>query len=326
MADQGIFIFVGLVFAAVFFLANGLAVPVFGENRAARKRLKERLDEIDRSSGAAESMSSILREKYLRDLSPIEQAIESIPSMESLSRTIEQAGHKILAYRLVLAAVVIAVLAAYGIWEWFRIWWLVPIAAAMGGWLPFMWISRERAKRFEKFEEQLPDCIDVIRRALMAGHPFTASLKLVSEDMEEPAAGEFGLVFADINYGNDVRHAMMGLLGRVPGVSVMAFVTAILVQKESGGNLAEILGEISSVIRGRFRFQRKVKTLSAEGRMSAWVLAMVPLGLFLMLTISNPGYLPIMLEDEFGQNMVAFAAVWSIVGIYFIRRIIRIEV
>lgn len=325
MTDQGIFIFLGLVFVAVFFLANGLVVPVFGESRQARKRLKERLEDIDRSVGT-ESMASILREKYLRDLSPIEQSIESMPFMESLSQTIEQSGQKILAYRLVIVAVVVAALAAVGIWEAFRIWWLIPVAAGLGGWLPFAWIFWKRAKRFEKFEEQLPDCIDVIRRALKAGHPFTASLRLVAEDMEEPAAGEFGLVFADINYGNDVRHAMLGLLGRVPGVSVMAFVTAILVQKESGGNLAEILGQISDVIRGRFRFQRKVKTLSAEGRMSAWVLAMVPLGLFLLLAISNPEYLEIMLEDELGQNLVAFAAVWSVAGIYFIRRIIRIDV
>lgn len=323
--DGNILIFLGLVFFAVFFLANGLVVPVFSEGRAARKRLKERLEEIDRNSGT-ESMASILREKYLRELSPMEQSLESLPAMEELSRVIEQAGRKILAYRLVLVAIVLGVIAGLVAWEGFRIWWLVPIAVAMGGVIPFAWIFRLRAKRFEKFDEQLPDCIDVIRRALKAGHPFTASLKLVADDMEEPAAKEFGLVFADINYGNDPRNAMLGLLTRVPGVSVMAFVTAILVQRESGGNLAEILGEISSVIRGRFRFQRKVKTLSAEGRMSAWVLAMVPLGLFLVLSVTTPEYLPIMLDDALGRDMVAFAAVWSAIGIYFIRRIIRIDV
>jgi tight adherence protein B len=119
---------------------------------------------------------------------------------------------------------------------------------------------------------------------------------------------------------------MLGLLSRVPSVTVMAFVTAVLVQKETGGNLAEILQQISMVIRSRFRFHRKVKTMSAEGRMSAWVLALVPLGLFAILTVANPEYLPVMLEDELGQKMVAFAAVWSIIGIYFIRRIIRIDV
>jgi tight adherence protein B len=165
-----------------------------------------------------------------------------------------------------------------------------------------------------------------MRRALQAGHPFTTSLKLVAQDAEQPAAREFELTFSDLSYGSDVRRAMLGLLSRVPSVTVMALVTAVLVQKETGGNLAEILRQISTVIRGRFRFHRKVKTMSAEGRMSAWVLAMVPLGLFAFLSVSNPEYLPMMLEDPFGQKMVAFAAVWSMLGIYVIRRIIRIDV
>ena len=179
--DDSLFIFLGLVFFAVFFLANGLVVPVFSEGRAARKRLKERLDEIDRAS-ETESMASILREEYLRDLSPIEKAIESLPTMESLSRVIVQAGHSILAYRLVLMAMVVGALAGFLVWEAFRMWWLVPIAVAMGGAIPFGWIYRTRAKRFAKFDEQLPDCIDIMRRALMAGHPFTACLKLVADD------------------------------------------------------------------------------------------------------------------------------------------------
>ena len=134
--DDSLFIFLGLVFFAVFFLANGPVVPVFSEGRAARKRLKERLDEIDRAS-ETESMASILREKYLHDLSPMEKAIESLSAMESLSRVIEQAGRKILAYRLVLLAIVAAIAAGYFVWGAFRIWWLVPMAVAMGGVIPF---------------------------------------------------------------------------------------------------------------------------------------------------------------------------------------------
>ncbi len=118
---------------------------------------------------------------------------------------------------------------------------------------------------------------------------------------------------------------MLGLLSRVPTVTVMALVTAVLVQKETGGNLAEILQQISVVIRSRFRFHRKVKTMSAEGRMSAWVLALIPLGLLAFLMVANPSYLSVLLDDELGQKMVAFAAVWSIIGIYVIRRIIRID-
>jgi tight adherence protein B len=189
-----------------------------------------------------------------------------------------------------------------------------------------MVVSRDRAARLAKFEEQLPDAVDIMRRALMAGHPFNATLRLVAEDMEDPVAREFDLTFSDINYGNDVRRAMLGLLSRVPSVTVMALVTAILVQKESGGNLAEILDQIARVIRGRFRFQRRVRTLSAEGRMSAWVLAMIPLILVVAMTLVNPDYLPMLLDEAVGRQLAVFAVIWASIGIFFIRRIIRIEV
>ena len=123
--------------------------------------------------------------------------------------------------------------------------------------------------------------------------------------MDDPVAAEFEMTFGDINYGNDVRKAMLGLLGRMPSVTVMALVTSILVQKETGGNLAEILENISNVIRGRFKFQRKVKTYTAEGRMSAWVLAMVPLVLFVILWVVTPDYLPVLLDDPRGQELNA---------------------
>ncbi len=324
MPDQTIFIFLGLVAVAGFFLAQGLVVPVFGESRHTRKRLQERLSEIDHHTGE-ESITSIMREKYLRSLSPFEKAIESLPVMESLSQLIEQSGHKILAYRLVLISIILAVAGSWLVWEFTRMPYVVIFAFVVLGVAPIMKIRGDRTKRFEKFEDQLADCIDVMRRAVQAGHPFSASLRLVAEDMEQPAAGEFELTFSDLNYGNDVRRAMLALLARLPSVTVMAFVTAILVQKETGGNLAEILSQLSTVIRSRFKFQRKVKTLSAEGRMSAWVLAFIPLGLFMFFAIFNPAYLDMMFEDERGQKMLTFAAIWSVIGMYFLRRIIRIE-
>jgi tight adherence protein B len=246
--------------------------------------------------------------------------------MESLRRKIEQSGHEILAYRLVVLAVVIGSAFAVATWIFMRIPIMALSAGLIGLWMPFMKINRDRIARLSKFEEQLPDAVDVMRRALMAGHPFNATLKLVSEDMEDPVAHEFNLTFADINYGNDVRRAMLGLLARVPSVTTMALVTAILVQKESGGNLAEILAQIANVIRDRFRFQRKVRTLSAEGRMSAWVLACVPLILVVAMTLVDPTYLPMLFNDPVGKKLVAGAVVWGAIGIFFIRRIIRVEV
>lgn len=318
-------VFILLVFATVALLMQGLVVPVFGENAKARKRLKKRIEEIE-SASAEESLSSLLREKYLRRLSPLERRLESLPAMEAIATRIEQAGHKILAYRLVLLSLAIGATALVVSWAYFRAPLIAIVTGLLATYLPFMKISIDRVRRMHAFEEQLPDAIDTMKRALKAGHPLGATLKLVADEMDDPVAGEFELTFGEINYGNDVRRAMLGLLSRVPSVTVMALVTSILVQKETGGNLSEILEKISAVIRGRFRFQRKVQTYSAEGRMSAWILAMVPLTLFAGLWLTQPDYLPVLLEDRRGQKMVVYGIVSGVVGIFWIRKILRIEV
>ncbi|HEY5760617.1 MAG TPA: type II secretion system F family protein, partial [Steroidobacter sp.] len=132
--------------------------------------------------------------------------------------------------------------------------------------------------------------------------------------------------FADLSYGNDPRRALFGLLQRVPSVSVTALITAVIVQRESGGNLAENLAKISSVIRGRFRFQRRVKTLSAEGRLSGWILSLTPLVLFGILWMLHPEYLSHLTEHPMGSKLIACSVVMGAVGILWIRRLVRIEV
>ena len=275
MAEDTVLIYLGLVFAAVFLLSQVMIVPAFGDSRQARKRLKKRVEEIEKIS-SEDGVASLLRERYLRKLSPLERQLEAIPALASLRRLIEQGGHQILAYRFVLLAVVIGIASAIVTWTVTR----MPTAALgvglLGLWLPFVKISRDRYQTLSKFEEQLPDAIDVMRRALMAGHPFNATLRLVAED--------------------------------------------------SGGNLAEILEQIAKVVRERFRFQRRVRTLSAEGRMSAWILALIPLFLVVAMMTGSPDYLPMLFEDPMGRRMVMFAIAWAAIGVFFIRRIIRIEV
>jgi tight adherence protein B len=323
--SNGMMIFVAMIFVTVFLLAQGLVVPVFGESAKARKRLLKKLDQIQ-SATEGDAYSSILREKYLRRLNPWERQLERLPAMESLAATIEQAGKKFLAYRVVLLSALLGISAAVLAWATTRMAIAPVIAGAIGAYLPFMVISRCRAKRMAMIEEQIPDAIDTMSRALRAGHPFNATLKMIAEDLDEPIAGEFDLTFGDINYGNDLRRAMLGLLSRVPSVTMMALVTSVLVQKETGGNLAEILKQISGVVRGRFKLYRKVKTLSAEGRMSAWVLALVPLILFALISVTTPDYLPILVDDPRGQKMLVYGMISAVLGILWIRRILRIEV
>jgi tight adherence protein B len=322
---NGAVLFTVIVFVMVFLLSQGMIVPVFGESRKTRKRLKKRLADIETELGQ-ESFASLLRAKYLRNLSPLGRALAQIPRMVKMSGRVEQAGHSMLAHRVTLLALVIAAAAGAAVWTFTNSPVLALLAALAGCSLPFFKIMRDRTKRIQKFEEQLPEAVDMMKRALRAGHPFTGAIKLVSEEMPEPLAKEFKTTFADLNYGNDVRRAMLGLLQRVPSVPVMAVVTSVLVQKETGGNLAEILEQISTVIRGRFRLERKVKTLSAEGRMSAWILALVPLVLFAVIWVTTPDYLPTMIDHPFGQKLVIYGVVSGVVGVFWIRRIIRIDV
>ncbi len=318
-------IFIIMIFVTVLLLFQGMVIPVFGESAQARKRLKKRLDQIDVDDGEA-SYQSLLRKKYLKKLSPIERFLESFPAMERLARVIEQSGNSIMAYRLVLLSLVLCIAGGYLAWLFSRMPLAAVFGAALAAAIPFMKIRMDRNRRMSKFEEQLPEAIDLMKRALKAGHPFTGTLKLVATDMDKPIAEEFEMTFNDISYGNDVRRAMLGLLARVPSVTVMALVTSILVQKETGGNLAEVLEQIAKVIRGRFRFHRKVRTLTAEGRMSAWVLALVPLFLFATIWVTTPSYLPILVDDPRGHKMIIYGCVSGIIGISWIRRIIRIEV
>jgi len=318
-------LFIALVAGAVFMLTMSLAVPAFGDQARSRKKLKRRLSQIETELGE-QSIASLIREKYLHELSPLQRELESLPLMESIARMIEQADGRFLAHQLAIVSLLLGAAggAAGAILLGNALGTL--LGALLGMSLPFLKLRRDRNRRLAKIEEQLPDAVDVIRRALRAGHPFNAALKLVAEDMEQPIAKEFDLTFHDMNYGNDVRRAMLGLLDRVPSVTMMSFVTAVLLQRETGGNLAEILEQISKVVRGRFKFFRKVRTLSAEGRMSAWVLALVPLVLFAAISLTQPDYLPTLIHDALGRKLVVGAVVLGLIGTLWIRKLLRIEV
>src|SRR5215831_5667312 len=318
-------LFLGLVFVAVFLLVQGMVVPVFGEAKKNRKLLLARLGTVAAASAKGD-FGSLLRQKYLRNLSPLERTLETLPGMERFAALIEQSGSTTPAYRFLLASLVLALLAAIVGWSMTRLPYVALLSALGGFSLPYLKIMRKRAARLAKFEEQFPDALDVVKRAVKAGHPFSQALKLVAEDMEDPVAREFDLVFSEVNYGGDMRSALLALLERVPSVSVVAMVTAVLVQKETGGNLAETFERITAVIRGRFKLYRRVRTLSAEGRLSAWILAMVPLVLIAVMSLTTPGYLPTMFKDPMGKNLIAAAIVFGILGILWIRRIIRIQV
>lgn len=318
-------IFIGMVAIAAFLMTLSLTVPAFGPERQAARRLRKRITRVG-DEFEQPLVASLLREQYLRRLSPLERWLERLPGMPALRALLQQAGSPLPAYRLVLACAALAlgglIVGAILLNNPLA----TPLLVVGAGSLPLALFSFRRNQRLNRFDEQLPEALEIMTRALRAGHPFNECLKLVSEDMDDPIAEEFGATFADINYGTDVRSAFLGLLERVPSMSLMVMVMSVLVQRETGGNLSEILDKIAAVIRGRFRFQRRVRTLSAEGRMSAWVLAMVPFVLFLVLMLTTPEYLPTLLDHPTGQTLIIVAFGLLMVGALWMRRVIRIDI
>jgi len=317
-------IFLAMVFAAVSLLAISVIVPTFGLETKAARRLRARIQAV--AEGVDAEAVSLVRENRLRRLSPLERRIESLPGIQSLAQLIEQSGRSIPAYRLVSLMLAAALLLAVAVLVVSGSPFLAVAVGFTGGLFPVLKLRVERSRRLARFEEQLPEALDIISRALRAGHPFIETLKLVADEMDDPIATEFGMAFTDINYGASVRLGFMNLLERVPSMSLMAAITAVLIQRETGGNMAEILEKIASVVRARFRYQRRLRTLSAEGRLSAWILTLVPFVLAGVLMILNPDYLPLLTKDPLGRQLVVGAFVMISVGIFWIRRIIRIEV
>ncbi|WP_246007557.1 type II secretion system F family protein [Halomonas nitroreducens] len=323
LSDRAIVI--GMVFIAVFLLMQSFLVPAFGENRQIQKRLRKRMRTISDESQRHDQVS-LVRKKYLRELSAVERMLESLPGMERVERLLEQAGRETPAYRVVLASLALGGLSGGLAAYLLPLPWLgVPIGILLAS-LPFLKLVRERARRVARIEEQLPDALIIMSRALRAGHPFIDAMHLVSEELAEPIAGEFRTTFMEINYGGDVRNALLGLLQRVQSVTVMVFVTSVLIQKETGGNLAELLDGLATVVRDRFRFHRKVKTLSAPGRLAAWILSLLPFALAGILSLAAPSFIPMLTQDPIGRQLVVTAFVMIITGILWLRKLIRIDV
>jgi len=267
-----------------------------------------------------------MRRRHLQELSGFERALESLPGMRSLEDLIEQAGQNTVAYRLVLKSLLMSC-AIGGLTGFLLSSVLVGVSAgAVVMILPYIRLRRARAQRLARFEEQLPEALVVMSRALRAGHPFVDAIHLVAEEMPDPIGMEFRTTFMEINYGGDVRNALNALLGRVASVTVMVFVTSVLIQKETGGNLAELLENLASIIRSRFHFHRKLRTLSAPGRLAAWILSLLPFGLAAVLTIVTPKFLPMLIDNPTGRQLVVVAFALTVAGIIWMRRIVRIDV
>lgn len=312
-----------MVFMAVFLLIRATAGGMFGASREARLDLERTLRKSRESEDAG---PELLRRPHLERLTPFEKRLEARVELRPIRRLVEQAGVKIPAYRVILQAALLAFTAVAIVAATVPRWWVFLLALSIAAALPVLRLFWLRSRRISKIESQLADAIDMVKRSLRAGNPFVATFRMVAENMDEPIAEEFALTAADLSYGNDPRRALLAMLERVPSVALNGFVTAILVQRETGGNLAETLDLISGVIRQRFRFERRLRTLTAEGRMSAWILIAVPFVLGGILHATSPDYLASLIKDPRGPPMLAGGGVLMLIGVLWIRRIARVVI
>lgn len=317
--------FLALVFGAVFTLLQLLVVPSYGTSPREMKRLQKRLGTLQDTASTGPEIF-LLRPKYRQRASALERLFERMPGARVVAELTESSGQSLQAYQLVLISLALALVGGTIGWHVSGHPAVTGVAAAAAAWLPFMKLNMDRAKRFARFEEQLPEALDAMTRALLSGYPFTETLRLVADEMENPIAQEFGVTFDAVNAGMDIRVALRELLTRVPSITLMAVITTVILQRETGGNLAETLSNTSKLIRERFRFQRHVRTLTAEGRISAWVMALMPFALFAFFYLMMPDYVRPLAEEPTGHKMILTALGLLFAGVLWLRRLISIEV
>ncbi len=295
-------------------------------SRAKRSRLLKNKLELIAETGNGQNQQSLLRKHYLDKLTPTERKLENNAVGEYLSEHLTLAGLEWKAYKTIFWLIIISFISTVSTL-------VLTKSISFSILMPFItvlsftfWLKYKAEKRLCLFEEQFVEALDVMKRALLVGYPFTEVMKTVSQEMPAPVSVEFGKTFSELNYGVDIKVALANLAQRNPSVSVLAFNSAVIIQKETGGNLAETLENLSEVIRGRFRLLRKVRSLSAEGRMSAWILMCVPFVLVIMIYLSTPDYLDPLFESDRGANLLMITGVCMILGMIWIRKILRIEV
>ena len=205
--------------------------------------------------------------------------------------------------------------------------WIVGlIAAAVGAWIPSAYLKRQERKRINAFEEQLPEAIDFIGRAIRAGHPLSAGLKMASDEVGEPVASEFRRVFEEQRFGMPFEDALLGLVDRINLTDVRIMVTAILIQRQVGGNLAEVLDKIAYTIRERFTIRRQLRVYTAQGRFSGYVLALLPIAVGSAIYLINREYMVTLFTDPLARILLIAAVVMQFIGYLWIKKIVNIEI
>lgn len=315
------------VFLACLFVVYALYLITSRKSDAKRRLLNERLAEAIRSSAHSNDLEvQLARQELMSEIPWVNRSLVKLQVTSRLKRMIDQADLQITVMRLVLfsgTAAALGFLAAKMITVSLPLMFLFGLIA---GSLPFLHVMSKRKKRLKKFLQLLPDALDLMSRGISAGHAFTEALQMVATEMPEPISGEFRKTYDEQNLGLSLKLALENLVQRIPLLDLRMCVTAIMIQRETGGNLSELLEKVAYTIRERFRIMEDLKTLTLSSRWSAWLLCLLPIFLALYMSVMNPTYMEVMWRDPRGHNLLFIAAVMQLLGMLMVRKIMRIKI
>jgi tight adherence protein B len=315
-----------LVFVAVLLFMEGLYVLWQARWGSHARKLNRRLDSVAGLRGQ-QARTSVLRQRMADDFPVLEKLFARIPRAHALEQFIAQSGLALSVARLGLFSVAAGLLAWAGLAQaWPTTLLLSLLLSIAAGCLPMAYVAYLRSRRLRKLQHQLPEALDLMTRSLRAGHAFSSSLKMAGEELPDPIATELRLVHDEVNYGVSLAQALTHLGERVPLTDVRYFVVAVLIQRESGGNLTEILANLSRLVRERLKLLSRIRVLSSEGRLSAWVLGVMPFALAGLLTIFNPEFISRLWTDPIGIAIVQTMLTLMAIGILILIKIVKIRV
>jgi len=314
-----------IIFLITFALATSLFF-LFVETPLARRKMMTRLTALQEVAVRREDVPDVLRRELLSDLPILNSILATAPGISNLRLFLEQAAitmqvgtFVLICAALALAGLVIALFLGFPAY-------LAAVAALLGGVLPFIVANALRQRRFDKFEEQFPEAMDLLGRAVRAGHAFITGFELIGKELPDPVGQEFRVAFQQQSLGLPLKDALENLAVRIPLPDVRIFVSSLNIQRESGGNLGEVLDTMSNIIRERFKLRRQVRIFTAEGRLSMYMLTAIPIVAFLGLYILQPEYLAPMLTDRRGHLGLGVAVILQVIGYIVISRIIKIKI
>jgi len=312
-----------LVVAVVAFVVASL----LDQRNAQARLIKDRLANVQKApEREPDAELALLRDEQLSKISAFDALLRRSERVSAIQETLVQAGMKVRAGNFLLLCLACGVGAGFIALLWSRNPAIAWVGLVIGLVLPYSFISYRRQKRFEKIEELFPDAIDTLARAVRAGHAFTTALEMISSEVPEPLAGEFRQLFEEQKFGMPVRDALLNFTERVPLVDIKFFATAVMLQRETGGNIAEILGNLSAIIRERFKIQRQVRVHTAQGRLTMALLMAMPPAVVGILQIFSPEFVRPLFVDPIGHALLVISIALQTTGYFVIRKIIKIEV